>query len=205
MHFLAHLYLSDSDPLLEIGQIAGDFVHINDSPFLATRIQTGYRLHLKIDAFTDQHSNVKACKRILSGPYRRYAGLSLDLLFDHLLAKHWSVFSDTSYETYISKIETRLLSHRSDWPDETRGFIGFLLESQLLRRLQYQPSLRDGMTRITRRLKRPINIEALVDQLILKMPDIETQFLVFFPELINYSHNQARRLIQFEQHNKPNQ
>ena len=59
MNFLAHLYLSGSDPMVKVGNFIGDHVKGNAYQNYEIGIQQGILLHRKIDFFTDTHPLVK--------------------------------------------------------------------------------------------------------------------------------------------------
>ncbi len=88
MNFLAHLYLSDNQPELMVGNMIGDFVKgkkaLSNYP---DGICKGIMLHRKIDLFTDNHSLVFKTKHCFPQNGRRYASVVLDMLYDHFLAK----------------------------------------------------------------------------------------------------------------------
>lgn len=65
----------------------------------------GVLLHREIDAFTDAHPLVRQGIQRLRPRHGKYAGVVLDILYDHLLARHWDAFSavgihDHSQATY---------------------------------------------------------------------------------------------------------
>lgn len=93
MNHLAHAYLSGADPAVQVGGIAADFLK---GPIrkgrLPDAVARGVRLHRLIDAATDADPGVGAARRLLPPPWRRFAGILLDVYFDHLLAKRWAAF-----------------------------------------------------------------------------------------------------------------
>ena len=50
-------------------------------------MRDGIDLHRAIDVFTDSHDEVLAARELLPAPFRRYAGILLDMWFDHCLAR----------------------------------------------------------------------------------------------------------------------
>jgi acyl carrier protein phosphodiesterase len=94
MNHLAHVLLAGDDEALQLGGMLGDFVRGQPDPALfPAPVIRGIRLHRAIDSYTDGHPEVLAAKASLPPPYRRYAGILLDMWFDHLLARdfsHWS-------------------------------------------------------------------------------------------------------------------
>ena len=93
MNYLAHLYLADNTPESWVGAMLGDFVKGAIKDKYAPIIQYNIELHRRIDAYTDAHPIVRAAKPLIASERRRFAGILLDIFYDHYLAKHWARFS----------------------------------------------------------------------------------------------------------------
>src|SRR5437870_13401328 len=94
MNFLAHLYLSGDDNEVKVGNFIGDFVQGKDLELrYGKRIAKGILLHREIDFFTDHHPVVKQSKDRLRPNYRHYAGVIVDIFYDHFLASKWNSHS----------------------------------------------------------------------------------------------------------------
>ena len=94
MNYLAHLYLAeDSDESL-LGNLLGDFVKGRLEEQYSPEIIKGIKTHRKVDAYTDFNQNFLACKKLLRPDRRRFAGIIVDMSFDHFLAKNWADYSD---------------------------------------------------------------------------------------------------------------
>ncbi len=96
MNFLAHLRLAGNSDEARVGQVLADFVRAPSVSSLAPGIQAGIRAHQRIDAFADAHPAFATARRRLRPPYRRYAGVLLDVYFDHFLALGWERHGDGS-------------------------------------------------------------------------------------------------------------
>lgn len=93
MNFLAHLHLAslaDSDLL---GNLLADFVRGDPFTQFSTPVAEGIMLHRRIDVLTDQSDYVQQAKRLFSSEVRRVAPITLDVLWDHFLARHWGTYS----------------------------------------------------------------------------------------------------------------
>ena len=112
MNFLAHLYLAGNDEALRLGAMLGDFVRgtaaleAYDLP-----LQRGIRLHRHIDSFTDALPEVVELRRSFEPPFRRYAGIIIDLGLDHELAKHWDDHSCVTLEAFDRGVRSLLERH----------------------------------------------------------------------------------------------
>ena len=85
MNFLAHLFLASPGADWMLGGLVADFVRSRDVTGFPDTIQAGIRLHQRIDSFTDAHPVVAASKRRLHPPYRRFAGILLDMFYNHFI------------------------------------------------------------------------------------------------------------------------
>jgi acyl carrier protein phosphodiesterase len=93
MNFLAHLLLTERAGLPLAGAILGDVLHGALPADMPEPLARSVRLHRAVDAHTDRHPRVVATRAQFEQGARRYAGIVLDLLFDHALALDWAAFS----------------------------------------------------------------------------------------------------------------
>ena len=95
MNFLAHIYLSGTNPKTMVGNFIGDFVKgRNVLEQFEADIAKGIELHRSIDEFTDHHPVVQISKMRLRPKYRHYAAVIVDIFYDHLLSRFWSNYHD---------------------------------------------------------------------------------------------------------------
>ncbi|MFM1870627.1 MAG: Acyl carrier protein phosphodiesterase [Planctomycetota bacterium] len=94
MNWLAHLRLAPDRPLLRIGNLAGDFVRGVDLATLHPELVRGVHQHRAIDAFVDAHPAVRAARGLVPNPWSRFAGVLVDVYFDHFLAAAWDRLGD---------------------------------------------------------------------------------------------------------------
>ncbi|MDC0948682.1 ACP phosphodiesterase [Gammaproteobacteria bacterium] len=165
LHFLAHLDLANGDPMRQIGQIAGDFSRGLDIDTLDPGIRRGIIEHRAVDRFTDTFPAVRQARQGFPSEWRRYAGIILDLYFDHLLANHWSEFSTVTLADTAPVIYQSLATHRQQWPLGMQRFTDYLIDSDMLMRLQHIEVMESGLTRITSRLSRPVDLLGSIEWL----------------------------------------
>ena len=70
MNFLAHIYLSDDDEQVMIGNFIADFVKGKKKDDYPPAIKKGIELHRSIDDFTDHHPLVLRSKQRISPAVR---------------------------------------------------------------------------------------------------------------------------------------
>jgi acyl carrier protein phosphodiesterase len=103
VNFLAHLWLADQTETSLAGAILGDIVRGADLTVYPDAIARGIRLHRKIDAMTDRHPLVIAARERFAQGRRRYAGIVLDLVCDHLLANDWRRYSNEALPEFCAR------------------------------------------------------------------------------------------------------
>ena len=117
MNFLAHFHLAHPTDASRVGGILGDFAR-GTPENLRTRfpkeVVDGIMLHRVIDRFTDSHSVFLESKKFLHPNRRRFAGIVIDIFFDHFLAQLWSDYSQTPLPEFIEEIHS-LLERRQEW------------------------------------------------------------------------------------------
>jgi len=170
MNWLAHLYLAAHADDALLGALLGDFVRgASGLERWGAVAETEIRLHRRIDAFTDAHPRVAALRGRFAPGRRRYAGIVLDVHFDHLLARDWSHWrgrapgTDAPLDAFTARA-CRVLRERADaLPPRLQAIAPRMADDDWLGRYRERASVDRAVTRMSRRLSR--NGERLVDAL----------------------------------------
>ena len=184
MNFLAHLYLSGDDPKIMVGNFIGDFVKGREAlASFEKEIIFGIELHRSIDAFTDHHPIVKSSKKRLSDKYRHYAGVIVDMYFDHFLSKLWNKFHETPLETFSSNSYRVLEDHRNILPDRVKMMLPYMIRGNWLVGYGTIDGIGQALSGMARRTPYQSKMEQAADDLRENYELFEHDFLNFFPEL----------------------
>ncbi|HKK60999.1 MAG TPA: hypothetical protein VJ951_00475, partial [Bacteroidales bacterium] len=108
MNFLAHIYLSGNDDQLKLGNFIGDYVKGRAFEQYPEKIQRGILLHRHIDHYTDHNPHTSETRRLLVPKYRHYAGILIDMFYDHFLAINWRRYSRVPLFTFIESFHELL-------------------------------------------------------------------------------------------------
>lgn len=108
MNFLAHLWLADQTKTSLAGSILGDIARGPDLTAYPEPIAQGIRLHRRIDAATDRHPLSVAARERFGQGRRRYAGIVMDLICDHILASDWHLYSDEALEGFCLRASNEI-------------------------------------------------------------------------------------------------
>ena len=199
MNHLAHCLLADIAGRSIAGSMAGDFFRgplpSPGEPDEETSIAAGeegmsrdflegIRFHRLVDSFTDDHPVVARSKARLSAPYRRYAGVLVDIMDDYFLARRWPQFSTLTLETFAVRVSREIETHWNEFPARARPFLQFLLRSNLLVAYREREGIARTLQGMSRRMKHSNPLATAMDELDVHAALLEADFLEFFPEAI---------------------
>ncbi len=187
MNYLAHLFLAKPTPRSRIGNLLGDFRRGLDLDACCPEVRQGIIMHQHIDAFTDRHPIVHQSKQFCLPHQRRFAGIILDVLYDHFLAKHWPEYADISLEDFAIAMYHTLQNHHDLLPLKLQRALPNMVTENWLCSYRELASVQDAIQRISQRFKRPTSIVAGYAELIQSYTTLESLFQQFFPELIRYA------------------
>ena len=138
MNFLGHLFFSNNDLDLMIANLYGDSVKGTKYKHYSKVIQHGIELHRKIDSYIDQHPDVKKLRIHLYTELPKIAGVAIDLIFDHLLAKKWEEFHHKKLDVFLDEF----YNHKSPLELEmTSEFTLLLKRMRKSKWMNYYPTL----------------------------------------------------------------
>ncbi|RED91753.1 acyl carrier protein phosphodiesterase [Marinoscillum furvescens] len=183
MNYLAHLYLSGSDPDITIGNFIGDFVKGKAFERFDPKIQTGVLLHRTIDEYTDSHPVVMQSKERLRPNYRHYAPVIVDIFYDHFLAAKWN---DFHHEPLLQFTE-RFFDLTSDYahiiPDKARQMLAYMKRDNWLYHYQHLRGIQQVLNGMSRRTTFDSHMELALADLKEDYEAYEHEFMTFFPDL----------------------
>ncbi|HEY9620172.1 MAG TPA: ACP phosphodiesterase [Crinalium sp.] len=186
MNYLAHLYLSHDNAELMIGSILGDFVKGSIHHLYTPEIRKGIQLHRQIDSYTDTHQIVHVSKRIVTDSRRRFAGIMVDLFYDHFLAQQWSTYSSVPLYDFSQQVYRVLLEHQDILPARLIRILPYMIEENWLTSYQDINHIGKALNGISRRLKRQNTLLNSVEELESNYAAFETYFQTFFPDVIDF-------------------
>ena len=188
MNYLAHLLLAGDDPGIQVGQVLADLVRAPDIPALPPRIRAGIRSHQRIDAYADTHREFAVARRRLRPPYRRFAGVLLDVYFDHFLARAWDRHGNGMPLDEFADSRYRVLRRFIDLPSQRyRNVVEAMERDNWLAGYSHLSGVDRALRGIARRCSRPNPLASGVSVLEDLYEPLRSDFERFFPELKEYS------------------
>lgn len=192
MNYLAHLHLGGQAPQQLLGSLFGDFVKgplLGNFPLLT---EDAIRLHRRIDAFTDAHPLVRRALGRFPVARRRYAGIALDMFFDHCLARDWERYADVPLDVFSKKVY-QLLQSEPALPERLAQVVPLIIVEDWLGAYRRFSMIGHGLEVISRRLTRPEALVGAYEELTALYEPLSADFQEFYPVLWQYAHSESAR------------
>ena len=155
MNFLAHLWITHRAGLPLAGAILGDVLRGPLPPAMPEPLARSVLLHRQVDAHTDRHPRVVAARAGFQQGARRYSGILLDLLYDHVLAQDWAAHAALPLAQFADHAAREVgrdhawFEHAGDSAPEPERF------SALLQSYATAPGIQRAIERTARRMRQP--------------------------------------------------
>ena len=188
MNYLAHVYLARHDEDAMLGALLGDFVFgVSGPDAWPEPIRAEILRHRRIDRFTDTHPAVVAARALFPDGRRRYAGIALDVYFDHRLARTWPQWSDEPLAAFGARFYAHLLRHRDRLPDRLRAIAPLMARHDWFGSYRERTSVDRAVARIATRLSRNGDrLVACLDDLARHEAAAAAAFDALFPALVAF-------------------
>ena len=185
MNYLAHAWLARHSDEAILGGLLGDFV-FGRSVLQDWRPSVRIEIvrHRRIDRYTDEHPAVVEA-RALFGGLRRYAGIVLDVYFDHRLARDWPRWNDESLHDFTARVYRVLREHRDELPPRLQAIAPRMAAHDWLGSYRERGNVDAAVRGIATRLSRNGDkLVACLDVLRANEARVDAAFDAFFPDLI---------------------
>ena len=188
MNYLAHLHLGGQRPGQLLGSLYGDFVKGRLQGQFEPEIEAAIQLHRSIDVFTDRHPLVDVALSRFSLTRRRYAGIVLDVFFDHCLARDWTLYADRPLQLFTSDVY-RVLSSERQLPERLAKIAPHMVANDWLGSYREFEVLEQVLRGISRRLTRPEELAPAMQELRRLYEPLSEDFRLFYPQLQDFAQN----------------
>ena len=183
MNFLAHIYLSGDNDLIKIGNFMADGIRGKHFETYPIDVQKGIILHRAIDTFTDAHPIFRQSTKKLHEKYHHYAGVIVDVFYDHFLAKNWNKYSDEKLEEFVARFYQSLQDNHSILSERTKGMMPYMIEHNWLVSYQTIEGIHRILTQMDQRTKNESKMRFATNELSEFYSEFENEFTNFFQEL----------------------
>lgn len=193
MNFLAHIYLSGDNDLVKIGNFMADGIHGKPGNF-PPDVQKGIVLHRAIDTYTDAHPIFRQGTKRLHARYHHYAGVILDIFYDHFLAKNWNYYSDEPLTDFNKRFYKSLEDNKGLLTEKTLGLMPYMIQHDWLGSYATIEGIVHVLKQMDRRTGDKSGMRHSVDELKQHYADYEQEFADFFADIKQFVKQKAGEL-----------
>ncbi|MBS0583457.1 MAG: DUF479 domain-containing protein [Proteobacteria bacterium] len=183
MNHLAHVFLAGPDPDLQLGGLLADFHRGAPDPAWRDGVRDGVALHRKIDRYTDGHAVVARLRDLFEPPFRRFAGILIDIYFDHALTQRWSGYANETIDA-VSERTLRLVDDNRAWlPPELLRFAAYMHANGLFGAYARREMIEGVLAGVSSRLRHANPLAGAGPALWANAEVLDSGFAEFFPQL----------------------
>ena len=186
MNFLAHTYLSGCNEEIIVGNFMGDYVKGRSYQDYPDQVKKGILIHRDIDSFTDMHQITRLSKQRVASRYHKYAGIIIDIFYDHFLASLWDSYSNLPLNEFVNRTYDLLKRNYKVLPDSIKRWFPTFLENNWMMAYTTVDGIELVLERMSANTSLPDHsafaVEVLRGQYSLFMED----FLKFFPLIVHF-------------------
>ncbi|UCD69941.1 MAG: DUF479 domain-containing protein [Betaproteobacteria bacterium] len=197
MNYLAHLYLSPPGEDALLGSVLGDFVK---GPLTNGDVAARYgpqaawaiALHRKIDSYTDAHPVVMESRRRVTHQRRRFAGIMVDMFYDHFLARNWQEFHPVPLASFADDFYAMLSRRHAELPERLQRVAKSMIEFDWLGSYAHLESIDTALNRLSQRLRRGDALVGSAEELRQNYAEMENEFRRFLPDVAAFARRTER-------------
>lgn len=155
MNFLAHALLAGDAPALIVGGVVGDWIKGPLPGALPNDLAQGVALHRAIDCFADAQPAFRRSRSRISPHRRRYAGVLVDVFYDHLLASNWPNIDRRPLQDYCAAVYRLIAERLPDLPAASHPALALMAREDWLTRYARIEGIAGVLERMSHRARRP--------------------------------------------------
>jgi acyl carrier protein phosphodiesterase len=111
-------------------------------------------MHRFIDQYMDGLPELVELRQRFDPPFRRYAGIIIDVAFDHELAKRWNQYPAVSLPQFDKDVRSVLAEYDEILPKELKGFMHYADQRGLFTAYLEKEEILFSLAGVGRRLSR---------------------------------------------------
>ncbi|MBA5764405.1 DUF479 domain-containing protein [Vibrio sp. 404] len=188
MNFLAHLHIAQSCQSSMLGNLLGDFVKGDPMRQFPVEVAQGIRLHRFVDSYTDSHAVIRRAKTNFSSKQRRFAGIALDVMWDHYLAVNWTNYHSSELDEFCLQAELMVRQEQTmPVPERFQLVTTRMWQGRWLESYQHLDNIEFALMRMSERSSRMAPLAECFTSLEQHYAEFELLFNEFYPQLLSVS------------------
>lgn len=176
MNYLAHALLASPSPALVIGGVIGDFIKGPLPGGLPPDLAKGVALHRAIDTFAETNAAFCASRNRMSAARRRYAGVLVDIFYDHLLARDWDQHHHLPLPDFSAMVYRAIGQRRSEIAMPAHFALQLMADQDWLSSYAQIDGISDVLSRMARRARQPNPLAGGEADLLIDLAGFESDF-----------------------------
>lgn len=186
MNFLAHTYLSGCNEEIIVGNFMGDYVKGRNYMLFPEQVKKGILIHRDIDTFTDLHPITRRSKQLIASRYHKYAGIIIDIFYDHFLASLWDRYSNLPLNEFVNRTYDLLKRNYGTLPSAIKRWFPTFLENNWMMAYSSVEGIELVLERMSANTSLPDHAGYAVEVLSDQYDVFRAYFLEFFPLIIQF-------------------
>lgn len=186
MNFLAHTYLSGCNEEIIVGNFMGDYVKGRNYIAFPDQVKKGILIHRDIDTFTDMHLITRRSKQMVAIRYSKYAGIVIDIFYDHFLASLWDDYSSLPLSDFVNRTYDLLKRNYQVLPEAIKNWFPTFLENNWMMAYTTVEGIELVLERMAANTSLPNHASFAVEVLRDQYAVFRNDFLEFFPQIIDF-------------------
>lgn len=182
MNFLAHALLAGDTPALIVGGVVGDWIKGPLPGSLPDDLAKGVALHRAIDTFAETNLAFRCSRSRVSANRRRYAGVLVDVFYDHLLARNWATVHYQPLDEYCASVYRLIKDRLNDLPDSAHPALLLMAKEDWLSSYTQIESIADVLARMSRRARQPNPLEGGEQEFLADVDGFTGDFSAWFDD-----------------------
>jgi acyl carrier protein phosphodiesterase len=187
VNFLAHALLAGDTPALIVGGVVGDWIKGALPGALPDDLAKGVTLHRAIDHFAESHPAFNRSRSRVSAERRRYAGVLVDVFYDHLLAQNWAAIHRQPLNEYCENVYGLIHGRLNDLPVSARPAMELMAKEDWLMSYVKIEGIADVLARMSRRARQPNPLAHGEREFLADMDGYATDFQAWLGDACEFS------------------
>jgi acyl carrier protein phosphodiesterase len=177
MNILAHTWLScpkspdnqlitDEDRERLIGGFVADFIKgdpAHPRHGLSPGVVAGVVQHRRIDEFTDTYPPIAEVRAWLHPRCHKYAGVAVDVFFDHFLARDFQPLTGIPLDTFVPFVYQTVTDRLDTLPPNARRMAETMIRQDWLTNYQHADGIDRTLKGLSRRTAYPSGLDTAID------------------------------------------
>jgi len=154
----------------------------NPADECAPNVVSGIMMHRRVDVLADSQPQVKTCRNYFSGQHRRVAPITLDVVWDQFLARHWQQLEPlSSLHSFTQQARSQIVPYLPLPPPRFQNLNRYLRPE----RYAELPFIAKVLQSMATRRQRLAALSVSFSDIERHYPQLETYFWQFYPQILH--------------------